>query len=98
MKKNARILVSLAMLSSVDGDKERKISEGEDTPELRAELALHVIKLVRSGYFVSLSDGTKIVGYNAETNEWVVAASGDKTEHVDAESNPATAISAVSGG
>lgn len=98
MPKGNRVLVSLAMLSSADGDKERKISESEDSPECRAELAAHVIKLIRSGYFVSLADGTKIVGYNAETNEWIVAAGKGTEEKVDAEGNPATAVSPVAGG
>lgn len=98
VKKRTRILVSLAMLSSLDGDKERKISEGEDSPECRAELAAHVIKLIRSGYFVSLADGTKIVGYNAETNEWIVRPETGSEEKVDAERNPATAVSPVAGG
>jgi hypothetical protein len=98
MKKGSRIFASLAMLSSVDGDKERTIAEGEDSPEIRAELALHVIRLVRAGYFVSLADGTKIIGYNAETNEWITAAEKGSTVLVEAEGKPATAIPPVAGG
>lgn len=90
-----RILVQLDMLSSQHGDKSRIITEGDDSPEKRAELAEQIIKLIRSGHFVSLSDGSKVVGYNAETNEWII---GQKKELLAAEGKPASALSPVVGG
>ena len=94
-QKYSKTIVKLDILSSQHGDDSRIITEGDDTPLKRAELAEQIIKLIRSGHFVSLSDGSKVIGYNAATNEWII--DGVK-EGVAAAEKPATALSPVAGG
>lgn len=95
----AKALVQLDILGAQHGHKSEIINIDDDKPERRAELAEHVKKLIRSGFAVMLADGTKVVGYDAETNSWVVSSTKQKRpEKVSAQGNPATATPLPAGG
>lgn len=97
-KDKAKALVQLDVLGARYGHKSETISVDDDNPERRAELAEHVNKLIMSGFAVMLADGTKVLGYDPDTNSWVAKVDSKKTKKVTAQGNPATATPLPAGG
>jgi hypothetical protein len=98
-KKQAEVLVQLDVLGARQGHQSETIQVNDDKPERRAELAKHLEKLIKGGFAVMLSDGTKVVGYDASSNSWLVRAVDQKMpEKVSAQGNPATATPLPTGG
>lgn len=98
-KDEARAIVQLDVLGARDGHKSETISVDDDKPERRAELAEHVKKLIRGGFAVMLADGTKVIGYDPDTNSWVVSTTDQKRpQKVSAQGKPATATPLPAGG
>lgn len=96
---NNKALVQLDILSTTRGHDKQVITIEDDDPSKRAALAAKVTELIRDGFSVLLSDGARVRGYDAETNEWLIAAqkkSPDK--RVKAEGQTATAVAPTAGG
>lgn len=92
------VLVTLDVMSNRHGHKPEVITVDDD-PERRKELAEHVKNMIKGGFIVQLDDGTKVLGYDAKTNSWLVAAEGKKkTAQVSAQGRTATATPLTAGG
>lgn len=92
-------VVQLDVLSVFNGH-EKDVVQIDDEPAKRDALSKKVLALVRDGFQVFLSDGSRVRGYDAATNEWLVAAGPKSKEmmRVPAAGSPATAIAPSSGG
>jgi hypothetical protein len=104
VKATKQALVQLDILSVLKGhDKERLYIEDDD-PKKRKQIAAKITALIKDGFQVLLADGTKVVGYDADTNEWLVPSGGRKNskkkiwDRVSALGQPANAIAPVTGG
>ncbi len=97
---NRKALVQLDILSTTKGHDKQVITIEDDDPLKRAALAAKMTELITDGFTVLLSDGAKVRGYDAKTNEWLVAASQkkDADKRVTAGGQTATAIAPTAGG
>lgn len=103
-KRSARTIALDVLHAQLGGRRALTVDDGD--PEKRKELSKEVVRLVRKGYLVTVGGtvrrpGKKVLGYDPETNEWLVAAStkGGKEGRVSAKSHRrATAVPALAGG
>ncbi len=90
--------IKLDVLSCSKGD--IKIDTNDDKPEERALLATEIKRLLKKGFFISLVKGkesTRILGYNAATNEWVLEEGRGQKKSPAAETT-ATVVAPIAGG
>lgn len=97
-------LVQLDILSVFKGHEKERLYIEDDDPAKRKQLAEKITGLIRDGFQVLLGDGTKVTGYDADTNEWLVPSGSRKNakkkiwDRVSALGQPANAIAPVTGG
>ena len=101
MKKQT--FAQLDILSTLKGHDKEKITIKDDNPKKRQALAEKVTALIRDGFSVFLGDGTRVRGYDAEANEWLVASERKKQRkglwsRVKALGKTATAVAPTAGG
>lgn len=98
MKKKPEVLVQLDVMSNRHGHKPTVLTVVDD-PERRAELAVDVNSMIKKSFVICLDDGSKVVGYEAESNSWLIAEGGTKKpKKVSAEGQKATATPMAAGG
>lgn len=83
--------VVITGLGSTCGDKPRIVIDDVD-PEQRAELAETVTRLIREGHPLFLLRGgeltDRVIGYDAETNEWLTRTSSEGKPELPADVQP----------
>lgn len=98
-QKQGKVLVQLDVMSNRHGHKSIIIMVTDDDPARRGEIAKDVMSMVRKSFLVQLDDGSKVVGYDAKSNSWLVTVKGKKKAmKVPAEGKKATATPMVAGG
>ena len=94
------IIAQLDILSSLAGHEKGKITIDDD-PSKRTLLAEKVAGLIRDGFAVFLSSGERVRGYDAASNDWLVASSDRQQKEparMPAVNRPATAVAPIAGG
>ena len=89
-------MATLSVLHAKDGD--NKITISDDNPEKRREIAPKILEILKSCMVVLHRPDNKedqISGYDAEKNEWILKADGEK---VSAAGTEATVVAPKSGG
>ncbi len=100
---NNNVLVQLDVLSTLAGHEKGKIIIDDD-PAKRKFLAEKVTSLIRDGFSVLLNSGERVRGYDADTNDWLVASTDHLKakkgffERISALGRPANAIAPITGG
>jgi hypothetical protein len=93
-------IAQLDILSASKGHDKEVIQIKDDDPEKRKKLSQRILALVKDGFQVFLADGSRVKGYDPESNEWLVAP-GPKSKEMrrtPAENQVATAVAPASGG
>lgn len=100
-------MIEVSVLSCGQGD--ILIKTEESNPEERKTLAAQIVKLLKQGLHISVTDSSgatvRIYGYDAETNEWVLShntakskVSSPRATRMRATGTTATAITPIAGG
>ncbi len=92
--------IRMDYLSTLTGD--TSITIDDNDPDKRAELAKHVVELIKQGYAIFVKDGDstfKVRGYDAEKNAWIfVKNKGKKKETTKAAGTVAITVPPRAGG
>lgn len=94
------IMITTEVLHCERGDLHAEINDTD--PEERKKLAASIVQLLTQGALIVIKDGAgkdvRVIGYNAETNEWVTSEAKKTRGRRPAAGSKATVVAPLAGG